>query len=137
MPRGVYKRKKTKAARQEIAQRAAATRRANAEKKATATATKPKRRKSKRFLSDDEKGTIVGHFLNKPGSSYESWGAVAAEIEQELSIPISVKQAQRLAAAFSLPLTVEGQSDANCEKRLARIEAMLAEMKASIESWTE
>jgi len=141
MPRGVYKRKKkSKAERREIAKRAAATRAANRAAQETATEpAKPKRAqtRSKRFLSDDEKGKVVGYFFGKPGRSYASWDAVAADIEAELGIALSGKQAERLREAFSLPFDVIGQTegDAMCEKRLERIEGMLAEIKASIQVW--
>lgn len=139
MPRGVYKRKKkTPKQRREIAKRAAATRKANREAaQAEQTTRNATRRKSKRFLSDDEKGKVVGYFFSSPGRTFANWGAVATDIEEQLGIRLSAKQAERLREAFSLPFDVAGhtEGEAVCEKRLQRIEQILAQIKASIDAW--
>lgn len=117
MPRGVYPRKK---------------------KQGTAASTKPKTKgRTKRFLSDDEKGRIVAFFFSQPGKTYDSWDAVTVEMAGQLGIGVSRKQAERLREAFSLPFDVQGQTDGDavCEKRLERIEKMLAEIKASVDAW--
>ena len=136
MPRGVYKRKKTKAQRRAIAARAAETRRANKEA-AQANVQLASKPKSKRFLSDEEKGHIVAHFFSQPGRTFDSYDAVAAEIKQQVGVAVSGKQAERLREAFSLPFDVQGKtdSDAVCEKRLARIEQMLQHIQAQMARW--
>jgi len=119
MPRGIYPRNQ---ARKGTAAKAATTKR---------------KTKSKRFLSDDEKGKLVGFFFAQPGKVYKSWDEVTLEIAENLGVGVSRKQAERLRVAFSLPFDVAGETegDAVCEKRLQRIEAILGQINAKIDAW--
>jgi hypothetical protein len=134
------------------AKKSAATRRANREAAearfqeiAVSTSGRPSgKRKSKRFLSDDEKGKLVGFFFAQPGKVYETWDAVRIEIAETLGVDLSGKQAERLRVAFSLPFDVRGETegDATCEKRLERIEGILLEgilrqISAKVDAWDE
>lgn len=146
MPRGVYKRtKKTKAERSEIAKRAAASRARNRRKAEQAEAARvetviaEKKARAKRFLSDEEKGRVVAYFYGQPGRTYDSWDAVAAEVTQQLGVQVNAKGIERLREAFTLPFDIEGVTDGEAaqERRLQRIEAMLGQIKASVDSWTD